>query len=224
MAAESDASDAAAHAPITPGKTASVLQDQSNNIAMTPQSSPFLPPTVTSMAQPSTAKKRNADPLLHRVLDRNYRVQATPMAAARTRTLNIRPGNAAVTPATTRKRLFDSIPSSSPDMPAPPELHAEIFSSPARGGPASARKPPTPGVSVLTPAKKEGGYKKAARTWDSDDELEEGGVGFEQSPPKTMQFHVPQSRLLRTPGMTHLLVPLIPLLINVGQRKKHRKE
>jgi len=33
---------------------------------------------------------------------------------------------------------------------------------------------------------------------DSDEDDVEADLGF--SPPKTMQFHVPQSRLLRTPG------------------------
>ena len=186
-------------APITPGKTASVLRGHSNHVAMTPESSPFLPPTAASLARPSTSKKRNADPLLHRVLDRNYRVQATPMTTARTRTLNVRPTNATTTPATTRK-LFDTIASSSPDTPAAPELHAEIFSSPMRRIPPSARKPRTPCVSVLTPAKGTGENSRSAGTWDSDDGLEDEDEGLSHSPPKTMQFHVPQSRLLRTPG------------------------
>ena len=34
--------------------------------------------------------------------------------------------------------------------------------------------------------------------WDSDSDDEHGME--EMSPPKTMQFHIPQSRLLRTPG------------------------
>lgn len=97
-------------------------------------------------------------------------------------------------------------------MPAP-ELHAEIFDSPLR-------RTRVPGVSVLTPAKKgrqvgrddddEMGVKEKEKVqgqrrrdvWDSDSDdegLEEG-----MSPPKTMQFHVPRERLLRTPGMYYL--------------------
>lgn len=73
---------------------------------------------------------------------------------------------------------------SSPFVEAP-ELHAEIFESPLR------RR--VPGVSVLTPARGQGMEKGV---WDSDSEEEEVGM----SPPKTMQFHVPRERLLRTPG------------------------
>ena len=35
--------------------------------------------------------------------------------------------------------------------------------------------------------------------WDSDED-EEGEVGEGISPPKTMQFHIPQRRLIKTPG------------------------
>lgn len=45
------------------------------------------------------------------------------------------------------------------------------------------------------------GKGKARGLWDSDsDEEGEDGMGG-MSPPKTMQFHVPRERLLRTPGM-----------------------
>ena len=97
---------------------------------------------------------------------------------------------------------------SSPLVPAP-ELHAEIFDSPAR-----AKR--IPGVSVLTPAKKnlhmeeskgegenvigKGMPKKGIWDSDSDDEDEDGGLPEGMSPPKTMQFHIPQSKLLKTPG------------------------
>jgi DASH complex subunit ASK1 len=97
-------------------------------------------------------------------------------------------------------------------MPEAPELHAEIFSSPVR-------KSRMPGVSVLTPAKPAaaGGTVSrpadpgaAAGIWDSDDddlnEDDDSGFPFGQSPPKTMQFHVPQSRLLKTPGTSIVLL------------------
>ena len=97
---------------------------------------------------------------------------------------------------------------SSPAVPAP-KLHAEIFDSPVI-------LPRVPGFSFLTPAKggkdatllkgpggKKGGGLKGkgalgAGIWDSDSDEDEVDVGM--SPPKTMQFHVPQGRLLRTPG------------------------
>lgn len=52
-------------------------------------------------------------------------------------------------------------------------------------------------MSVLTPAKKSAG--KSAM-WDSDDDLDYDDEDLGPSPPKTMQFHIPQSRLMRTPG------------------------
>lgn len=89
---------------------------------------------------------------------------------------------------------------SSPAIAAP-QLHAEIFDTPAR-------KARIPGVSVLTPARgratsvgnsakkpmlQEGG-------WDSDEDEDGVGGGMGISPPKTMQFHIPQGRLMRTPA------------------------
>lgn len=198
-------------------------------------SSPFAPPSTYNKR--TTSRTSADDPLLHRVLDRNWRVQATPHSAARgvprfgqqKPSLGAReeptpgPGTARrtqrtqhgrqqsryqKTPATTAEDDFDS----SPAAPAP-ELHAEIFGSPARKG-------RVPGVSVLTPARsrgavKEGGLRArdvgevpgqkqsgySVNLWDSDDDDDDlmGGV---MSPPKTMQFHVPQSRLVQTPGMS----------------------
>lgn len=202
---------------------------------MTPGSSPFLSPAPASLARPSTAKKRQhtADPLLHRVLDRNYRVQATPLITTRSRAGADTRGTATTTtPATTTKQsryAIDSSPlSSSPEIQAP-QLHAEIFSSPLRTAARSPHKQqqrtPKPGVSVLTPAKKALATRTSQRgIWDSDDELDddddddEGGMPYGASPPKTMQFHVPQSRLLRTPGkfsnsLTHSLTPNIQMLL-----------
>ena len=178
-------------APETPEKP-SAIANNSRDVAMTPQSSPYAPPT--SIPQPSNTH-RNMDPLLHRVLDRNYRVQATPMTNKKYKLPSQenakRPQNEA-TPSTSRRtRLIDATLSSSPEMAAP-ELHAEVFSSPVR-------KPRTPGVSVLPPDKTKA-KSKTPGIWDSDDDSNDE-VYFQQSPPKTMQFHVPQSRLLQTPGI-----------------------
>jgi DASH complex subunit ASK1 len=186
--------------PRTPGKSPATTT-LSQDIAMTPDSSPFVPTAPTSIPRPSTARKKT-DPLLHRVLDRNYRVQATPLASARRGyqsqgTRANAPANATATPGTTaRTRLLDDALSSSPDMPAAPQLHAEIFSSPAKPVPRR-----TPGVSVLTPAKPNDTTARKG-IWDSDDEFDDDDDDDNAfgSPPKTMQFHVPQSRLLKTPG------------------------
>ncbi len=180
--------------PSTPGKQ--TLPDAS----LTPTSSPFAPPT--SAFRPSTQQRK--DLLLHRVLDKNYRLQATPHAAQPR--LPHRPNLATqTTPKANRAdRHRDSTsPMSSPPIPAP-QLHSEIFDSPER------RRPPrTPGVSVLasglTPRKSSKGATRTAGGWDSDSEGEDDDYGDDgllegMSPPKTMQFHVPQSRLLQTPG------------------------
>ncbi|KEF55162.1 uncharacterized protein A1O9_08816 [Exophiala aquamarina CBS 119918] len=179
-----------ATAPETPGKPTFTM----NDIAGTPQFSPYLLPP-TSIPRPTTARKQT-DPLMHRILDRNYRVQATPLTA--TRFANIHSKSAA-TPATTRcgqNANFDSTLSSSPEV-APPELHPEIFTSPER-------KQRTPGVSVLTPSRAKPLASTApTRTpgvWDSDEDDLDDDLDFAQSPPKTMQFHVPQNRLLKTPA------------------------
>ncbi|RMZ74782.1 hypothetical protein DV737_g5743, partial [Chaetothyriales sp. CBS 132003] len=122
----------------------------------------------------SATTRHKADPLLCRVLDRNYRIQATPLTTRTTRTTQNyaspakaahRPAlnAAAATPAASRQWAVSAAAFSSSPI-APPQLHHELFSP--------ARKPHTPGASV----------RRAA------------------SPPKTMQFHVPQSRLLKTPA------------------------
>jgi DASH complex subunit ASK1 len=167
-------------------------------------SSPFIPP-VSRDAPPSTAGTRHragpgSDPVLHRMLDKTYRVQATPLgkghAAGRSKFT--------VTPKqSSSKYAADDSPLSSPEMEAP-RLHAEIFSSPLKT-PGTNRKrrtsshlraTPKPGTSVLTPAK-----GSSRPVWDSDDDFEDEDETFGPSPPKTMQFHIPQSRLMKTPGL-----------------------
>lgn len=173
--------------PRTPSKQTSSLLD---DVAMTPEQSPEMPRRQVSLARPSTTKKQ--DPLLHTVLDKNYRIQATPLADNRTR-------RAARTPITANRGRLDSTLESSPL--APPELHAEVFDSPVRREiTQNLNQQRTPGVSVLTP-----GRRKARErdVWDSDDDEiidEATGMPYGASPPKTMQFHVPQSRLLKTPA------------------------
>lgn len=192
------------------------------------QSSPFLPlSTARKLSDRSPAK----DPLLHRILDKNWRLQATPHSQARgvgTFPYRVK-ANETPRPSPrkrdhkhTRTRDLDDL-DSSPPAPAP-TLHAEIFDSPVR-------RPRVPGVSIFTPARKQGEtaargkahdvftgkeqgrgeeeeedrqtgrrgvVRNIANIWDSDSDDEGGLEGM--SPPKTMQFHVPQTRLLRTPG------------------------
>lgn len=176
--------------PRTPNKQScsSILDD----VAMTPEHSPDmkqhgLPNVVGS------SMRTQEDPLLHTVLDKRYRIQATPLTSKST----ARPKKCLKTHA---GEVYESSPL------APPELHAEIFDSPVRRElTQQLNKQRTPGVSVLTPSRDKNLVLKPSGTdvWDdSDDDLidEQTGLPFGASPPKTMQFHIPQSRLLKTPA------------------------
>lgn len=169
--------------PVTPGKS-QILPDM-----MGFDSSPFV--------QPTTSKKPqfNQDPLMHRVLDKTFRVQATPLISPRKYkpTGAFTPGTAhraAPTPrgAAANSRLPKWDDSSPPSSPAP-QLRADIFSP--------LKTPRTPGVSVQTPAKGKQpmsiGRDQDYVDYSDDDELD-------FSPPKTIQFHIPQTKLLQTPG------------------------
>jgi DASH complex subunit ASK1 len=179
----------------------------------TPQSSPFHPPSTSRHASHRTPAN---DVLLHRILDKNWRLQATPHSHAQ-RLPQRGVVKAAETPVpSTRKygkRGHNRDPESldsSPAVPAP-QLHAEIFNSPIG-------RPRVPGVSVLTPARRHETKShnvfgrdddptgaSARGAWDSDSDEESGMEGM--SPPKTMQFHIPQSKLLRTPGINFQIPP-----------------
>lgn len=177
-------------------------------------SSPFEPP---SAYQPSTAQRHNnADPLMHRIMDRNFRIQATPHTARK----QPRP-MPSETPATsqqtrTRNLFPDSSPMSSPEMAAP-QLRSDLF-SPAK----VPQAPHTPGVSVQTPGRPlttstgralfSNTKDKTTRTlWESDSDDD-----FSISPPKTMQFHVPQSRLMQTPAREASRIIVDDLLATAG--------
>lgn len=209
----------ASQAPITPAKS-HLFPDTS----MTPDSSPFNP--ATSRTSHHTQHEQSDDPLLHHVLDKTYRIQATPHRSARKpyvaaagRGFKSSTGLTPANTSTVRNPALDSSPlDSSPEIAAP-QLRAELFSSPVKGfaprtpgtqTPRSALKTRTfvPG-SAAKVFKSRSDYttgasgtaagmsSRVADIWDSDeDELDE--LGF--SPPKTMQFHIPQSRLLQTPG------------------------
>ena len=157
------------------------------------ESSPFLPP--------STARQTRTlanDLLLHRVLDKNYRLQATPHTQARLPKTSIHNGNMKTPAMTGRAHAKNNDELDSSPLEEAPQLREELF-----GSPAKVKR--VPGVSVLTPAKKRrdhGGEGEQLNTkaavWDSDSDDEDLPEGM--SPPKTMQFHIPQSKLLRTPG------------------------
>jgi len=203
------------------------------------QSSPFEP---ESAFQPSAAKgfPRTAnDPLMHRVLDKTYRVQATPHTARRARQRqqqqeshpSAAAGEAQPSPAK-QSRPWDDSPQSSPAIAAP-QLRSELF-SPAKRNAINA--PRTPGVSILTPARSKALtvttdvpttstgrvlfspqdkahtqaqsqirtrnsniFSSPSDPYENNDDNSEDDIP-DISPPKTMQFHIPTSRLLQTPA------------------------
>ncbi|KAI0100837.1 DASH complex subunit Ask1-domain-containing protein [Nemania sp. FL0031] len=214
-----DAADGTARLPPYHHGTGSRLPDMS----MTPRSSSLLldEPTL----QPQSGAHKSKDLLLHRVLDKNYRLQATPLKndplppRARGRS-PLRKGVVDDEPEEdrTRRALWAESPMSSPEM-AVPKLRSDLYMSPLkaprRSGGAAA--PRTPGVSVQTPVtakkrdifaearnKDHGKGKERARdeiTWESDeDDNETDSVFGGMSPPKTIQFALPPSKLMQTPA------------------------
>jgi DASH complex subunit ASK1 len=154
----------------------------------------------------------NKDPLLHRLLDKNYRIQATPHKPA----YRISPLKSNQ-PKKETPTWKDDSPGSSPEM-AVPTLRSEAFMSPYKSNArqrlaAATQGPRTPGVSVQTPATARktrdvfaeestiaSGKKKYEIDWESDEEDEDIDLYAGMSPPKTIQFALPPSKLLQTPG------------------------
>lgn len=168
----------------------------------------------------STTRK-NKDPLLHRLLDKNYRIQATPHKPTGVSPIKWKVTEKAGT-ATLENNGKGKLPAwqedspqSSPEM-AKPTMRSAAFMSPVKyphGGGGRQRPlpalggPRTPGVSVQTPAtarKVRDVYAEESRgrkrdeevSWESDEDDLYGGM----SPPKTIQFALPPSKLLQTPG------------------------
>ncbi|KAH6895437.1 DASH complex subunit Ask1-domain-containing protein [Thelonectria olida] len=158
--------------------------------------------------------QRGKDPLLHRILDKNYRIQATPHKPA----LRISPLKVTQQPKKETPAWQDDSPMSSPEMEMP-KLRSEAFMSPfktkARERLAAATQGPrTPGVSVQTPltARKTrdvfaddsavasgGRQQKYEIDWQSDED-DDIDLYAGMSPPKTIQFALPPSKLLQTPA------------------------
>ncbi|KAL2754586.1 hypothetical protein ACRALDRAFT_2060388 [Sodiomyces alcalophilus JCM 7366] len=184
------------------------------DMSMTPRSS--LP-----QEEPST-QRGSKDPLLHRMLDKTYRVQATPHKGPMLRISPLKKGGTGTDDDKTKGKEKDTVPSwqdspmSSPIMEAP-KMRSEAFMSPVK---AMARQrlaaantgPRTPGVSVQTPAagktrdffaqqnpSPDGrtARQKYEIDWDSDSD-DDGFGGM--SPPKTIQFALPPSKLMQTPA------------------------
>ncbi|KAI9819754.1 MAG: DASH complex subunit ask1 [Phylliscum demangeonii] len=167
-------------------------------------------------------KSRGKDRLLHRVLDKTYRIQATPH---KTPTSGIpRPRHHLTAAPAHHPRLVlqprpprpddddDESPQSSPDVPRP-QLHADLFSPVTRRTLAATPKPKArklqPGLSVLHTPRTIGyggggdhdeGDDDDAGAADDDDLDESNDYPYLTSPPKTIQFAIPPNQLLRTPA------------------------
>ncbi|EME47755.1 hypothetical protein DOTSEDRAFT_86174 [Dothistroma septosporum NZE10] len=194
-------------------------------------SSPFDPESAIQPSAYHSQRHQNNDPVMHRaILDKNYRIQATPHTQRRQKQA-IQPSAAKASPATaTKKTPWDDSPQSSPAVAAP-QLRSELF-SPAKPGPR------TPGVSVLTPAVEKRALvvpktstgmqlfspadkayaitKDRMRASHIFDESDEDDDLAEMSPPKTMQFHIPQSKLMRTPAREASKKIVDDLLLTAG--------
>ena len=193
-------------------------------------SSPFEPESAYQPLMRGT-RTANHDPLMHRVLDKTYRVQATPHTQRKYRPPEPAATTSITIAAAAKDAPWDESPQSSPPMAAP-QLRSDLFSPPQQ-----SRTTRTPGVSVLTPAR----HKSVARATstgkklfspqdkaytatkertshifsDDDNDEDEDGLGG-MSPPKTMQFHVPQSRLLQTPAREASKKIVNDLLLTAG--------
>ncbi|KAM0282703.1 hypothetical protein ACHAQH_002900 [Verticillium albo-atrum] len=182
------------------------------DMSMTPRS--LLP-------QPQQSVQRgNKDPLLHRMLDKTYRLQATPHKGTQYRISPFKKEDEGKGKAREGVPSWQDSPMSSPAMEVP-KLRSEAFMSPVKSAArqrlaAATAGPRTPGVSVQTPASTRRtknvfpGYEDTTTTtdapvakqkyeidWDSDSD--DGAFGG-MSPPKTIQFALPPSKLLQTPA------------------------
>ncbi|VUC23103.1 unnamed protein product [Clonostachys rosea] len=158
------------------------------------------------------------DPILHRVLDKQYRIQSTPhRPPIRISPLKQDDKGKGKVPADPSWK--DGSPMSSPEM-AVPKLRSEAFMSPfksnARQRLANAtRGPRTPGVSVQTPGKANtrdvfadidttdhGEDPKYEIDWDVGEAADSDDIDLYagMSPPKTIQFALAPSKLLQTPA------------------------
>ncbi|KAI0520785.1 DASH complex subunit Ask1-domain-containing protein [Xylaria bambusicola] len=191
------------------------------DMSMTPRSSSLLLDEPTAR-HPQPATQKSKDLLLHRVLDKNYRLQATPLKtiplAGRTRGRS--PQKKGIEEESeedrARRALWAESPMSSPEIAAP-KLRSDLYMSPLKTRQRSRDEGPrTPGISVQTPttAKKrdifaevrsqEQGKGKGRAdeiTWESDeDDMDDDSVFGGMSPPKTIQFALPPSKLMQTPA------------------------
>ncbi|RKF59762.1 DASH complex subunit ask1 [Golovinomyces cichoracearum] len=193
----------------------SATQSYSLNVPDLMAAPTLSPSKPTKYSLSATPKKQGLDPFFHRVLDKNYRLQATPLPTPKIKK----------TPSNKASWRDLTSPISSPPAAAP-QLHADLFSSPTRPRHAKVAATRTPGISVQTPFKgkldknSSKPLVKEEISWESDSEEDAEDVYRElgMSPPKTIQFNLSQSKLLQTPAREASQRIVQDLLATAGAR------
>ncbi|KAK2023085.1 DASH complex subunit Ask1 [Colletotrichum zoysiae] len=190
---------------------------------------PDMSMTPRSSFVPSSRQEQHKDPLMHRMLDKTFRIQATPHKGPAYRVSPLKRDDREKEKGKEALPVWrQDSPMSSPVMEMP-KLRSEVFMSPAKSNArqrlaaaTASAGPRTPGVSVQTPgaARKtkdvfatRGDYEDDTTTdiggglakdkyeidWESDSDEDRGLYGG-MSPPKTIQFALAPSKLLQTPA------------------------
>ena len=163
-----------------------------------PESAPLRAPP------PARTPGLNEDPIRHRVLDKTWRLQATPLGKPAPSRYRFAAGASTADPPT--QPLFPSKPAAAFDdsspfsSPVEPQLRTQIFTPRALRTPGAERFAAAAAAAVATAGTAGGGTTAKRRPMyddDSDDDLLLP-AGF--SPPKTMQFALPPSMLMATPA------------------------
>jgi hypothetical protein len=143
------------------------------------------PTSTPRAAPPSTIKRRlspSKGPLLHRVLDNNWRLQATPFSAKRSIYADL-----------------DALSS-----PPAPEITSQIFSPSPMG--KQLLKTPLP-------------QRRKPDPMDNSDDEDYFEKELGMSPPVTMQFSMPASKLMKTPAKTAAMSIVEEVLRTAGAGK-----
>ncbi|KAK5710459.1 DASH complex subunit ask1, partial [Elasticomyces elasticus] len=143
-------------------------------LPITPQkgytSSPFIPP---ASREPPSAKQASAkgpskpsDPIMHRMQDKTYRVQATPLTGRAKYTITPKPASTYTPNPTSSGNNDNDYGNDSSPEPEAPKLHEEIFSSPIKGldTPATTRKRRYNGTPISRAPGHTPGSSRAGRT------------------------------------------------------------
>ncbi|KAJ6256988.1 hypothetical protein Dda_7871 [Drechslerella dactyloides] len=178
--------------------------------------SPFAPATAraATSALPVASSRRptKREPILHRAVDTNWRVQATPQRKT--------PRKVSATTVTPKHRVIASYADSSPMSSPPPPQITTVFSPintakrlgfnikpREKADPQPAVQQPRDPKTPVTARKRWDNLDPKTMTakdllmdddFDDDDDDDFNKLGF--SPPVTMQFTLPPSRLMQTPA------------------------